>query len=262
MIDGLTYVGRAVGRAVSVVVSIAKDVLWLPVATLCMMGWKADGHPDSDTVKGRPAIILLHGSGSSPGSMYAVRKNIEKDYYGSVFVPAYDQPWGGAADATIASLTDGLVIQMERICKQTDQRKVVFVGHSLGGLLAADYADRWAESQGVTVLGIVSICTPWHGTTRLSDGWSKMVSAMVGPPARHNDMRPDSDFVQRIRASSKIPQIRTIGTTTDILVPVECARAPTDKECHMTIHGIGHYSAVVDQSAILFVRSCVCDWVG
>lgn len=260
-IDTVSFV-RSVSRALCHAASLAKDIVWIPVAALCMMGWKADGHPEKDTVKGRPAIVLLHGSGSSPGTMFAVRKKIERDFYGSVFVPYYDAPWGGTKSASIAQLTDGLAPEMERIYALIGQRSVVFVGHSMGGLIAADYADRWAERHGADVLGIVSVCTPWHGTTRLVSGWGKVVSDMMGPPERHRDMHPQSDFVKRIHDSERRPPIRTIGTTTDVLVPIECARAPDDRVCHMVVHGTGHYAIIVDGSAVDFVRGSVSEWVG
>jgi len=124
-----------------------------------------------------PNLVLVHGAGGSPAGWNYISQNLPGGL--NILRPYYD-----------IMLTDPYEI-IDTICEQiTDHYKdasVVYVGHSLGGVLGG-----WIASSGmIDVNHLITISAPWQGSPFAR--WLKLVF-------RNNNlfqhMNPGSDFLE------------------------------------------------------------------
>lgn len=157
-----------------------------------------------------PVLFLLHGSGSNE-SQFIVAQHILRDLPVATinFQMRRDDPIQVAAQ------------QLRNDIEKRQIRRVVLVGMSMGGLVAAYYAERLAASANVKVERVITISTPFQGATLLKQRW---LSAILNT-TRHRQMNPGSVFLQELNAHiarSSIPY-RTFGSTSDLHVFEECS---------------------------------------
>jgi pimeloyl-ACP methyl ester carboxylesterase len=115
-----------------------------------------------------------------------------------------------------------LATKLEQLRKHrgVDKLDVVLDCHSMGGLVSAKFALKYAESAGVNVLRLISNGTPWHGTPM----------AIIGSLTEcGKEMLPDNHFHQdltnEINANPDLlAKIYTIASKGDTVVPYHSAK--------------------------------------
>ncbi len=110
-----------------------------------------------ELVKGKPLIILIHGLFGLPAHFWIMRRRFAARSIPNALVFEYNSFKGSPAD-NCARLRDFLL----RVKAKTGMSEVILIGHSLGGLIAHEYAREYGNSGDVKA--VVALGTPFRGT--------------------------------------------------------------------------------------------------
>ena len=139
--------------------SAARGALLLGLAALLAGAFLGAGPPAqgplavSDTGRGDPCIVLVHGIGVAHGSWDAVAKRLAEHHR----VLAVDLPGHGGSAALDSVTVDRVAGALEATLAVRDIRRAVLVGHSYGGLVVlAEAAAHPRRARGVAVVDIAA----------------------------------------------------------------------------------------------------------
>jgi len=110
-------------------------------------------HVESEGPPDAPALVLVHGWGMDAGTWWDARRRLSPRYQ----VITYDLPGLGQSKAladgkyALDRFADDLLTVVERV----GRRKVILVGHSIGGMTVLTFCRRHAATLGQQVVGIV-----------------------------------------------------------------------------------------------------------
>lgn len=188
-----------------------------------------------------PLVILLHGSSADSRQFITVLRRFRSMKLETV---ALNIPHG--EDTTIDHCALVVCDFIGRHVPPQRQRKIILVGVSMGGLVAARAAYNYLPPG--TVSGIVTIGSPWKGAPLLC----YFPISRILATARHREMTPGSDLLREItcqfQTRTDIP-VWTIGSYADIEVPEEysypASRAKHHR--HITLAAPGHIALTLDR---------------
>lgn len=180
-------------------------------------------------------LVLVHGS-SADSRQFAVVEPLLARAGVAARCHAVDLPHGDATP--IEALVDALC---ERI---PEGRRVVLLGVSMGGLVAARFAAQRAAARGVTVHRLVAVATPFGGAPLLEK--SQLLRTMLATK-RHEQMTPGSEFLRETERllAARAPGdfgITSFGSDLDLHVPepyarpAACAAKPADRHVELPAH--------------------------
>ncbi len=243
--------------------ALVKDVMLLPLAGYYLwnpLSWKEN--KDKHDNKAVP-ILLIHGSGFNQSEWLIGRKHLMKeesqndcDIKRKSQQPVYSFNWDTSNEFDIEYYTTHLEKKINEILETRPNRDIILIGHSMGGLMAGYYTEYIAKSARVNVLKVITIATPWQGTSALEPFVKIRNFLKLNPMAkRYQQMLPNSLFLRELNEmirDSSVPYI-TIGSYHDLMVPypschLESARSKT------TLWGLGHYSIII--SSTLWKHIC------
>lgn len=166
--------------------------------------------PDGRAFDGPVADVLFHGSGFNRLQFLLARplllRSLRRRLPGlRVQVVAWDnEEFLGSDGASIKQLAERV---LPDLLGTTGVRKWVFVGHSLGGLVAAELCSR------VSPVALVTLGTPWQGAPLLRFKRCRRLP-------RHEEMAPDSETLAELRrqASNRPLKVLCLGSRSDVLV--------------------------------------------
>ncbi|ORZ10869.1 phosphatase methylesterase 1-like protein [Absidia repens] len=118
--------------------------------------YATDGKPN-------PVYVMHHGAGAGALSFGLVAKRIYEESKGAYAVIALDCRGHGHTktnndfDFSLSQLSDDLVNVLSKVYQTSDQRQFILVGHSMGGSVVVDIANRqrFPNVMGVVVLDVV-----------------------------------------------------------------------------------------------------------
>lgn len=213
------------------------DLFVLPLAGLMML-LKMIIRQDFDTwfrhPKHLPPVLLIHGSGSNEAQWLFVRWRY-RHQFNMYSIQLNSLPLG---DDSTDMEQMALVVQnkIQAIYRECNQ-KVILVGHSMGGLVAAQYAEG-LDPQGLYVARIVTLGSPFRGAPALQyvDMGTK----------RHEWMRPQSPFLVALneKMAHTKHQYKCYGSPSDFQVPIPYSY-PTYQNCEYCNHVVGHTSLML-----------------
>ncbi len=169
-----------------------------------------------------PHVVFVHGYFAAGPVFDPLRKAV----LGGLGAPTLDLTYGPHRDfeSIAAELGDRIQREVEA------QRRVLLVGHSLGGLLA-----RWyVQEQGGRAIGLVTLATP-HGGTNAA-------KRVPGSLARALD--PRGKVLRRLGNRVGIPHLAIAGGK-DRVVPTSSALAVEDADVAVYDH-LGHNTLLYD----------------
>jgi pimeloyl-ACP methyl ester carboxylesterase len=206
-------------------------------------------------------VLLIHGSGFNQSEWLPLRAYLATD---PRIGPTYTVNFGGLCwhdkSSSIHDIAvDCIMPVLELMFRDTSARKAVLVGHSLGGLIAAEVAENVAKSG--EIVKVITICSPFLGAPI-------MEHALKVCPSKETDqqMRVGSPYLQAVcagilhkDAQGKGTIYYQIGSRMDVIVPASHAVLPLSHEQRRRVYNgpEGHYSVVLSPR----VWRQVCEWI-
>lgn len=236
--------------------SMGLDLLLLPCAgVLILMAkcWKSNFDP-IEYQKDQIPILLIHGSDFNETEWVVGRQFLKN--YGSVFSLNYDglvihDPNKGPDDYAREEVRNKVL----EIIRLTGHNQLIIIGHSMGGLIAGDYAENYAHLDHVTIPKIITIATPWQGAPLAT-----YLSHSCLANKRLAQMSPESDYLKDL--TTRVLAAETSGdrlyfniaSTTDPAVPGKHGIVTKDPSRIRLFTYLGHYGLVVWPSSWLQVH--------
>lgn len=173
----------------------------------------------------RVPVVLVHGYVSNRGLFAPTIRALEDAGVAPLFTHNFDRLF--APIETWADELDGIV---REIVERTGQPKVIFVCHSMGGLVVRSYASRHGASR---VAKLITIASPHHGT----------LAARRGVGANARQMRRESAFLTQLASGEgahgpAFPATSIWSVHDNLVIPQETSRLPWAK--NVAIAGLGH----------------------
>jgi predicted alpha/beta hydrolase family esterase len=188
--------------------------------------------------KSDPLIICLMGYLHNSSGAYKIKSLIENKtgYEVKCLNP---KSYFDSIDQHTKNLND----EIKKILQGTDVKKIILIGHSMGGLVALNYALQNQEKKSL-IKDVITIASPFQGTKIAHMGFGKCAK----------DMYPDSLCLQSINESAKNnPNFRIlqIGLKHDLIVPYQSAfLQDISIENTRTIENVGHVEVLMSEEMI------------
>lgn len=226
--------------------------LWL-TALLLPLGWRAANRRERPrrAADAPPPVILVHGLYHNPAAWTVFRRRLAAAGFTDVRAYAYSSFGPGFADIA-AGLAD-LVLEA---AEDSPAKRVLLVGHSLGGLLIrAACADARLKAAGVRVAGVVTLGTP-HGGSRLA--------GLLGVGRLARGLTPDGEALRLVRGlpACAAPGLSLFSPTDGMVLPLSGSlldarelAAGWRQECLCPVSHVGLlYDGEAARRAVAFFR--------
>lgn len=165
--------------------------LWLTVLALPLgrlFGFSCSGPAQG----GKPAVILVHGLYHNPAAWFVMRRRLRQA--GFLNLRCYGYPSFGL---TFEDIADGLARLLLEAGHDAPDRRVLLLGHSLGGLvIRAACADARVAAGGCRVAGVVTLGSPHQGST---------LAGMLGVGSLARSLAPNGSTLRLLRALPVCP---------------------------------------------------------
>ena len=116
--------------------------------------------------------------------------------------------------ADIDALARQLADEIERVCRQTQARQLVLVGHSMGGLVARAYLRDFGAAR---VARVITLASPHHG--------SELARHAIGANGRQ--LRPGNDWLVALnpaeREAPSVPIVSLFSWHDNYVAPQDSA---------------------------------------
>ena len=184
-------------------------------------------------------ILLLHGSGFNRAEWFLSNYYL-RDY--NVFSINYagllsNNDCDGVDDYAKGKVRDEILA----IKKLTGSNNISILGHSMGGLIASYYNENSALTDGVFVDKIISISTPWYGSSFIDKCGLKS--------KRYKQMSVNSSFLIELRSSieknklmGRLTEYYCVGSESDFIVGHNSALL--EDRCKYVTKYVGHYGVI------------------
>ena len=256
IIDAVTWIPRFLFAAVR----------FLPVLIFIGVGclyFRSDIFEPKGIVNGNTPIILIPGSCSNKRSWDILRPFFQGENTGHVFAinlndhPVVNDPKtiSEYAEVRLARKIEDLKEQYFNSGYVLDE--VILIGHSMGGLVAADYAVNQEENTGVKVKALGSLSTPWNGSS-------------IADLLYTDDLVPQKEFLttskSRIALKNKLLEksrqgdlsLYTFSSTFDPIVRPHSSELPVASENKILSKHHDHSSLMADPFLAQTIRR---DWI-
>lgn len=239
MVEVVTKIPRAVLATLIDVTLLAPAAILVLVA---MCGVKFD---PSHIKKNQIPILLIHGNGFNETEWLLGRQYLKKEQYGSVFSLNYDGLVTNDSKMGIDDYAKGKIRdKIEEIKRLTGHNEVILIGHSMGGMIASQYAEKHASRDGTIVNHVMSIATPWKGSPLLN------VCPKFIKTKRYKQMSPSNSWrrklVDRALTSERIGRRKYyhINSSMDFMAPSPYSALSEDPRRQYTHSYLGHYGII------------------
>lgn len=231
-------------------------LMWMPALTatafVALQGTECLNPSLEDMKRDKIPIFLLHGNGFNESQFLVARRHFAADdRCGSVFSFNLDGWLTNRKSQGIEAYALKLRDKVREIMRFFEHGKLCLVGHSMGGLVAAYFAEHLIDPD-LQVTKIITICTPWSppplllSLTSLTQCWAPKLFLL---PARWRQMRDEGGFVsalkQRCRGGPRARCYVAITSEDDVMVPAACASLDLSPEQEFRFTFLGHYTCML-----------------
>lgn len=160
--------------------------MWRPLELAAMQGpslFFLDNFDENKT-----PVLFIHGISGTPMDFKYFCENIDRNRY---HVMLFQYPSGFRLDGVVAALD----YEIETVVKKYGLNKMIVVAHSMGGLVARTYIQRFHNKNKDLIEKFISISSPYGGHDLASFGVRKETKSFVPVWI---DMVPGSDFQKRM----------------------------------------------------------------
>ncbi|WP_313950904.1 esterase/lipase family protein [Accumulibacter sp.] len=176
--------------------------------------------PSGEEPRVRPPVLLIHGYGCSRAAWWWLRPRLEMAGWPVATIslePLY---------TSIDNYVDPLARRIDALLAESAAERVIVVGHSMGGLVARAYLQRYGDSR---VARLITLGTPHRGSQL----------ALLGFGENARQMRPDSAWLQALAAPAPALEALAIYSPHDNFV-MPPFRLEMPGGANQAIGGIGH----------------------
>ena len=113
--------------------------------------------PDASTATPAPLVVMLHGFFCNAGFFWWLRRAIRRAGVSHVYTLNMEPPFG-----SITQFARQASARIEAVRRATGCRRVIVVGHSMGGLVARRMRELNLSQDAMA--GLITLGTPHHGT--------------------------------------------------------------------------------------------------
>lgn len=248
--------------------NVFKIAISLPIA-VAVFGIASFWHnvsldPKTVTI-GKTPVLLIHGSDSNQQQWTYFRQFLSGKDIGHVFaVNLNKKARKNDHDRDIldyARAIQSKLSKMKELYKEAgwDLNEVIFVGNSMGGLVAAAYyiTEEIEEKDKFAIKALISISSPWKGS-KIAD---VLCDRNKYPEKYFCRCSVDRDnlitkFVE-LAKRNELP-VYNYGSTMDLLVPAESAKLPIPIDNVLINDKNDHWTTMVDHNLAFFIRD---NWV-
>ena len=218
---------------------LALSSLYTTVHTLDR--WLGLRDPPLQPGDSRPPVLLLHGFFCNSAFWWILRRQLLRAGYANVYTQTLEPVFGDIED-----LGEQVAARVDSICEQTRTRRLVIVGHSMGGLAARAYLRKHGAER---VLKLIAVGTPHHGTAHAR------ALSLVGRNLRQ--MRLDSRWLAELNRTPPLLPITNIWSYHDNIVsPQDSCMLPGAR--NIALAGVGHLEMAIAPR----VRSLIVQEIG
>ena len=188
-------------------------------------------------------VIFVHGYFQNRSNFWWLARQFEKASLGPLF--GFNYPW----IESIGESSQRLSAFIDSVCAETGESQVILVAHSLGGLIALEYAHSGTGTG--RVAECITVGTP-HGGVK----WRGPILGRAG-----HELREGAPFV-RERQSRQVPTptLSVFSTHDNIVHPPSTSELASRGGRDLAVDGHGHlsllYSREVANALIGFIRHC------
>lgn len=121
-----------------------------------------------------PAVIFVHGYGHNLSAWLFISKLLKKSKLGPCYALSLSSP--------MTRGVEDYARELQGFIRELGVRDLLLVGHSMGGVIAAYFAEFLAEETGTNILGVTTLGSPLRGCR----------VAIFGPGLAARDLEPGS----------------------------------------------------------------------
>lgn len=167
-------------------------------------------------------ILLVHGFLHNGSGFYEMVTKLKKEGYEHLYVVDLEPHRLGFS---LGSIEDDYSKVVRAKARQIQQAHgcddLILIGHSMGGLVNAEYATQWAEEDGINVPKAIAMQTPAQGTVLAGMG----VILSLGQSECAKEMKCGSDFLkglnQRVKACVRTRFYNITSGSDPLVIPNE-----------------------------------------
>jgi pimeloyl-ACP methyl ester carboxylesterase len=238
---------RAAARPETYVAQVREAASLAVTAAIWPFGWLDRGLAElrtraaADRSPVPTPVLLIHGYGANKSNWFFIERELRSAGFERLHGVNYNP-----LTTTIPDIADTVVDRARALMAHFDVDRVHLIGHSTGGLVA-----RWAvQVGGLEECGAcVTIASPHQGSP----------AARLGLGTTARQLRPGSDVVQRLRASSRRLPTRFVAfySNVDVLSPGNRSTItePVLHAANVLVKDEGHLSLMLSRRVAMAVAA-------
>lgn len=259
-------IGNSVKKICCCTIAIFGDLLLLPVAgalALFAKCYKSNFDPTVKKIKkNKTPVLCIHGNGYNEMQWVFGRYFLgKKENCGSIFSLNLDGLISNNPNNGIEEYAKKVREKVLEIRQLTGRNDIILLGHSMGGLVAAHFAESLASGDSVQINKVITVSTPWKIPPRLkklTKLTKRCAPSLFHAPKRYREMRDEENFLSNLRdKASKSPiKYYSIYSTGDPLVTGEVGKLSDLKPSRSyTCHG--HYTPMGSPTIWKQIQTCI-----
>lgn len=166
-------------------------------------------------------ILLVHGYFNTCSVWIYIRKYLVIQGFGPIYTLSLRRPF-----ASIEEHAKTVGLKAEEIKRETGKTELVLIGHSMGGLVSAYYAQNNPVSK------LIAIASPFRGTKL----------AKLAPGKNGREMERGSAMALRLSEPMAFPLYQIATKTDQLVLPYSSCITVADPTHQLILEDIGHAS--------------------
>ncbi|HUG86738.1 MAG TPA: alpha/beta fold hydrolase [Euzebya sp.] len=205
-----------------------------------------DGMTTDDETAGMP-VILVHGWVHNRSAFLGISRGLRRQ--GFRHIHAFDY---NPLAYDIPEIAGMLAAEVERVLSLTGARKVMVVGHSMGGVVARYYVQQLGGD--ATIDTVICLGSPHRGT----------YAAYLAVGASGAQLKPGSSLMRKLEETARPSDVRWIAVYSDLdllVMPAINAKLvhPALRAHNIKVADLGHLSLLLSGDVMRLVVSHLTD---
>ncbi len=245
-------VGELIKKIVNHMPGVFLDLLFLPLLISMTPAALFNNDPKSLPKGTKKVTLCVHGFLHNKSAWEVIKPSLNhSSEAGPVFSLNLGHPFQSIEDYT--RYVQEKIAEIKEMAGN-EELEINLVGHSMGGLVCANYAVKYAAEDKVRVAKLITIASPLQGTNtaRIARLFCKCAEEML----------PSSEFIKKLNEKMATKEFQTIpcyhiGFGGDVIVPKSKTFFADRKKNDLEIPYLGHASALLAPSVGLFVQNAI-----